>query len=71
MTRANKRRENNGLGHVWFLEILRENVRERKQRGKVKERKKVEKKKDLKLINYFYMPLQIQFIFLFFLLYLD
>ena len=53
MTRANKRRrENNGLGHVWFPEILRENVRKRKQSGKVKERKKNPKKNNFLMFDF-------------------
>ena len=38
------------LGYVWFLENLRENVKKRKWKGKVK--------KKLKSINYFYILLQ-------------
>ena len=33
------------LGYVWFLKNLRENVRERKCKGKVEKKKKVKKNK--------------------------
>ena len=33
------------LSYVWFLENLRENTKERKQRGKVKEKKKMKENK--------------------------
>ena len=49
------------LGYVWFPLNLRENVRERKKKGKLKRKKK---NIDSKSIKYFYSLLQIIIFFL-------